>query len=187
MKRPVKRSGAFTLAELVVALALGLVMAAVVVRGLITSSRTGERLALLLRERTVQRRTLALLRTELEAAQSWHAATGVGAACSLGGRTPVVQLEVDGRPITYSLGAAPSPIWRGLVLMRCGPAYGLQGELSGGAAQNRVVLDALAPGGLQVVEEAPGVMRLRLRQELPLRGGAVLPIGMEMRAGSPSS
>ncbi len=180
-----KRPEAFTLAEVMVALALALVVAAVVMQGLITSGRSGERLALLLRERTFQRRTLALLRTELGAAQSWQAATGVGAACSLAGRTPVVQLEVEGRRITYSLGAAPSPIWRGQVLMRCGPAYGLEGELSSGAAQNRVMLDGMAAGGLQVVEEAPGMLRLRLQQELPLRGGAVLPLVLEMGAAAP--
>jgi len=181
----VKRPEAFTLAEVMVALALALVVAAVVMQGLIASGRSGERLALLLRERTFQRRTLTLLRTELGAAQSWQAATGVGAACSLAGRTPVVQLEVEGRRITYSLGTAPSPIWRGRVLMRCGPAYGLEGELSNGAAQNRVVLDGLAAGGLQVVQEAPGMLRLQLRQELPLRGGAVLPLHLEMLAAAP--
>jgi phosphopantothenate synthetase len=45
----VKREAGFTLIELLVAM-----------QGLIASGRSGERLALLLRERTVQRRTLAL-------------------------------------------------------------------------------------------------------------------------------
>ncbi|MFM7237560.1 MAG: prepilin-type N-terminal cleavage/methylation domain-containing protein [Cyanobium sp.] len=181
-----KRAAGFTLAELLVALALALVVTGVVVQGLITAGRSGERLALLLRERAVQRRTLAMLREELAAAQRWRPATGLGATCSLGGRAPVLQLEVEGRWITYSLGAAPSPIWRGQVLMRCGPAYGLGGELSSGAAQNRVLLDGLAPGGLEVEEEAPGVMRLKLRQAFPLRSGGQLPISLEMRAPAPS-
>lgn len=167
------------------ALALALVVAAVVVKSLVASGRGGERLALGLRERAFQRRTLALLRAELGAAQRWQLGTGVGAACSLAGRTPVVQLEVEGRKITYSLGAAPSPIWRGQVLMRCGPAYGLAGELSAAAAQNRVVLDGLAPGGLQVEQEGPGVARLRLRQEFPLRSGARLALALETRAAAP--
>jgi len=43
------------------------------------------------------------------------------------------------------VGPAPSAIWRGRVLMRCGPAYGLDGRLSAGSApQNRVVIDGLA-------------------------------------------
>ena len=45
--------------------------------------------------------------------------------------------------ITYSRGASPSSIWRGEVVMRCGPAYGMDGRLTSGAAQNRVVLDQL--------------------------------------------
>ncbi len=57
----------------------------------------------------------------------------------------VVAGVVQGQRITYSIGTAPSAIWRGKGLMRCGPAYGLAGELSSGAAQNRVVLDGLAP------------------------------------------
>ncbi len=42
------------------------------------------------------------------------------AACELAGRRPVLHL-VDslGRPITYSVGDAPAPIWRSPVLMRC--------------------------------------------------------------------
>lgn len=181
-----RRAPGFTLPELLVALALGLVVASVVIQGLIASGRSGERLALQMRERTFQRRTLGLLKAELEAAQSWQAGTGAGAACNLAGRTPVVQMEVEGRRITYSVGTAPSPIWRGQVLMRCGPAYGLAGDLSTGTAQNRVMLDGLAPGGLQVVEQTPGVVKMRLRQEFPLRSGGLLPITLEMAAPAPA-
>lgn len=182
-----KRAQGFTLPELLVALALGLVVASVVIQGLIASGRSGERLALQMRERTFQRRTLGLLKAELGAAQSWQAGVGTGAACNLAGRTPVVQMDVEGRRITYSVGTAPSPIWRGQVLMRCGPAYGLAGELSAGAAQNRVMLDGLATGGLQVVEEASGVVKMRLRQEFPLRSGGLLPITLEMAAPAPAT
>lgn len=185
----VKRAEGFTLTELLLAMALSLVVAGVVMQGLIASGRSGERLALQMRERTFQRRTLGLLRSELAAAESWTAGSATGAGCNLAGRTPVVQLVVQGMPITYTVGAAPSPIWRGTVLMRCGPAYGLGGELSAGAAQNRVVLDGLAPApeGLQVLEGAPGLLRLRLKQQMPLRGGAVLPIGLEMGAKAPAN
>ena len=192
---PDKRRGsrqaeaAFTLLELLVALALALVLAAVVIQGLMRAGNSGERLALLMRERLFTRRTLALLRSELALAQSWQAGAGAGtgAECGLAGRAPVLGLERGGRRITYSVGAAPSPIWRGLVLMRCGPAYGLTGELSGGAAQNRVLLDGLAPGGLRVEPEAPGVVRLRLRQVFSLRDGTVMPLGQEIPAATPGS
>jgi prepilin-type N-terminal cleavage/methylation domain-containing protein len=183
----VKRAEGFTLTELLLAMALGLVVAGVVMQGLIASGRSGERLALQMRERTFQRRTLGLMRAELGAAESWQAGSGTGAACPLAGRTAGVQLVVQGKTIVYSVGAAPSPIWRGMVLMRCGPAYGLAGELSSGAAQNRVMLDGLAPApeGLLVLEEAPGLLRLRLKQQMPLRGGAFLPITMEVMAPAP--
>ena len=47
--------------------------------------------------------------------------------------------------IVYSVGQAPSAIWQGQVLMRCGPAYGLDGQVRPATAyQNRVVLDSLA-------------------------------------------
>ena len=179
--------GAFSLLELLVALALALVLAAVVIQGLLRAGNSGERLALIVRERLFTRRTLALLRSELALAQSWQAGAGAGTAaeCGLSGRAPVLRLETGGRRITYSVGAAPSPIWRGLVLMRCGPAYGLSGELSGGAAQNRVLLDGLAPEGLRVEPEAPGVVRLRLRQVFSLRDGTVMPLGQEIPAATP--
>ena len=185
-----KREEGFTLIELMLAMALGLVVAGVAMQGLIGSGRSGERLALLLRERTVQRRTLALLRSELAAAETKELGTANNPApgCNLAGRTPVVHLKVEGQPITYTVGTAPSAIWRGQVLMRCGPAYGLAGELSPGAAQNRVVLDGVPTGGLEVVEEAPGLVRMLLKQEFPLRGSSTpLKIQSEMGAPAPTS
>jgi type II secretory pathway pseudopilin PulG len=177
-----RRARAFSLVELMLAVLVGLLLAGMATRLVLATARDSERLALLVRERTFQRRVLALMRAELESAQAWWRDTGEEAECGLGGRTPVLQVLVDGRRITYSLGEAPSGIWRGRVLMRCGPAYGLLGELSGGTAQNRVVLDGMAAGGLRVEEEGPGVVRLTLRQALPLRGGAPLPVRQELRA-----
>jgi hypothetical protein len=64
--------------------------------------------------------------------------------CSLAGRIPVLHLRSTAGPITFSVGAAPSAIWRGRVLMRCGPAYGLDGRITAGSAPtNRVVIDGL--------------------------------------------
>lgn len=163
----------FSLVELLVALAVALTMAAAVIQGLAGASRGGERLMLLLRERQVARRSLALLRSEMAVAKSWQAgpAAGVGAECALGGRSPVLSMETEGRQITYSVGTPPSQIWRGLVLMRCGPAYGLAGEISGGASQNRVVMDGLTSEGLRVETDSSGVVKLRLEQAFRLRGG----------------
>jgi hypothetical protein len=71
--------------------------------------------------------------------------------------------------------------------MRCGPAYELEGGLSPGAAQNQVVLDGLPTGGLEVEEEAPGLVRMTLKQEFPLQGGPTLPITTEMAGSGPTS
>ena len=67
-------------------------------------------------------------------------------ACNLSGRQPWLQiLGADGSITTYSVGSPPSAIWRGQVLMRCGLAYGLDGQLKAGSTpQNRVVLDGLS-------------------------------------------
>ena len=68
-------------------------------------------------------------------------------ACNLAGRQPWLQiLGADGSVTTYSLGSPPSAIWRGQVLMRCGQAYGVDGQIKVGTRfQNRVVLDGLVP------------------------------------------
>lgn len=170
--------GGFSLAELVVALALGLILAAVMIQSLQRASEGGERWIWQLRERQSARRTLALVRGELAMARHWDTGpdAGHGAECSLGGRTPVLRVEAMGRQITYSLGSAPSKIWRGHVLMRCGPAYGIDGELSDGQALNRVVIDGMEAdkNGLLVIAETPGLMRLRLKRGVQFRRGMSL-------------
>ena len=66
-------------------------------------------------------------------------------ACNLAGRQPWLHiLGADGSMTTYSVGSPPSQIWRDQVLMRCGPAYGLDGQIKASSKpQNRVVLDGL--------------------------------------------
>ena len=84
-----------------------------------------------------------------------------------------LQLTTTAGVITYSRGDPPSSIWRGEVVMRCGSAYGIDGRLTSGAAQNRVVLDQLpqdeAHGFSAPHEPALGAMSVRLMgQELLL-------------------
>jgi len=128
------------------ALSLGLVLSGVMLQGLIDEGQNGQRLARLLRERAVQRRTLALVKGDLAQATAVSPSPDLEAhGCGLAGRLPVLHLSTPAGAVTYTVGAAPSAIWRGRVLMRCGPAYGLDGRLSvGGAPQNRVVIDGLA-------------------------------------------
>lgn len=143
-----KRSEAgFSLVELLLAAALGVGLCGVMLQGLLTDGTHGQRLSRLYRERTNQRRTLELVRSEVERAVAVSAHPEIEAsACGWAGRKPVLHLLLDGgRSISYSVGAAPSGIWRGQVLMRCGPAFDLFGQLStSGNVQNRVVIDGLA-------------------------------------------
>ena len=92
------------------------------------------------RQRSEQRGLLALIESDVLAATALSADPDPQLSlCSLAGREPVLQLTTTAGVITYSRGASPSSIWRGEVVMRCGPAYGVDGLLSAGAAQNRVV------------------------------------------------
>ena len=128
------------------ALSLGLLLSGVMLQGLLDEGQNGQRLARLLRERAVQRRTLALIKADLAQATAISSTPQLEQhGCSLADRLPVLHLSTSAGAVTYSVGSAPSAIWRGRVLMRCGPAYGLDGRLSvGGAPQNRVVIDGLA-------------------------------------------
>ncbi len=181
----------FTLVELLLALAVGLMVWGLIVQALLGEERISQRLGRHWREKTVQRRTLELVRGELLRAEAVGTAAGGGAAaCGLGGRQVVLHLAMGAaqQPVTYSVGAAPSPIWRGAVLMRCGPAFGLDGWPSSGAAQNRVVIDGLVESeGFTAVAEGEGLLRLRLRQEFPgPAGGGVQRIESELITAVPA-
>ncbi len=144
--REVRREGAFSLLELLLALALGLVLSGVMLQGLIADGQTSLRLSRLVREKDNQRRTLALVQLDLQRAVSVSPVPAAeSGACGLAGRLAVLHLQTPAAPITYSIGAAPSGIWRGQVLMRCGPAFGLDGATNWASpSQNRVVIDGLA-------------------------------------------
>jgi len=141
----------FTLLELLVALSVGLVVMAGAAQALVGSVALSRRWGDELRQREFAQRARRLMQLDRQAAdealEGAAAAAAAGeAVCGLAGRTPLLHLRLpDGRPpITWTLGSAPSAIWRGPVLMRCGPAHGLDGRLSlDGAWQNRVVLDGV--------------------------------------------
>jgi len=168
--RPVR---AFTLVELLLVLGMGLTLSAVLVQLLVAESRLGAVLVRQWRERTLQRRTLDLVRDDLRRAVGIRLGFAGSSPCPLSGREPVLQISTAEGPITYTLGLPPSPIWRGQVLMRCGPAFGLDGEPSRGASQNRVVVDALVAAGFRAEIQSPGQIRLELEQELALLQGGV--------------
>ncbi|MCP9771622.1 prepilin-type N-terminal cleavage/methylation domain-containing protein [Synechococcus sp. Tobar12-5m-g] len=138
--------GGFSLVELLLAMGLGLLFCGVVIQSLLGEGQNAQRFTRLLRERANQSRALALVRADLQRATAVAAdPERQGSVCGLAGRTAVLQLSTPEGPITYSVGTAPSGIWQGRVLMRCGPAFGLNGQVAAGTAfQSRVVIDGLA-------------------------------------------
>jgi type II secretory pathway pseudopilin PulG len=163
---------AFTLVELLLVLTLGVVTCAAMVQLLMSDSRSSALLVRRLRAGLEQRRVLELIREDVQRPNTVSLDSVSAAACPLAGRTVVLHLEGGAAtPVTYSVGSPPSSIWQGQVLMRCGPAFGLDGQPSAGMALNRVVLDGLPAGGLQVLALAGGRLELKLQQELPEHHG----------------
>ena len=161
-----ERSGGFSLLGLLLSMTMGLTLCGVMIQLLQRDGRLSGTLARRMTERSAQRRTLELLRSEVQRAERVRTEGVSATQCGLGGRSLALELETGQGPITYTVGRAPSAIWRGQVLMRCGPAYGLHGEPSSGSALNRVVIDGLPGDGLQVETLGNGLLRLRLRQQV---------------------
>ena len=140
-----KRDAGFSLLELLLACSLGLVVFGAAAAALFSEQRLGSRMGGLLRQRQLLLRANQLIAADVE--RGIALAPELVSACNLAGRQPWLQiLGADGSVTTYSLGSPPSAVWHGQVLMRCGPAYGLEGQIKGGTrSQNRVVLDGLAP------------------------------------------
>lgn len=137
----------FTLLDALLAVCIGSVLAMGMLQGLLADARIAQRLSRQIHERQNQARLFDLLHSDLSQATdiSPHPELEIS-ACSLAGRQAVLHLSTASGPITYSVGAPPSAIWRGQVLMRCGPAYGLDGMVPESAtAVSRVMLDALPP------------------------------------------
>lgn len=171
----------FSLVELMLAMSLGLVFSGVMIQALLGEGENAQQFTRALRERTYQRRAVALIRSDLERTRQViedNASDPATACGGLGGRRRVLTLETAEGTIVYSVGAAPSGIWRGRVLMRCGPAFGEYGQASAGAFQSRVVLDGLAAdatpwqgcGGLEAAHE--------------LNGSAALPFSACLESGT---
>ena len=175
----------FTLVELLLAAALGTLVCGGLLQLLLGDLRLSAAMAQRLQARRQQQQVLTLIRAERDwgygvianpdPSQIWP--------CSLAGRKAVLAIALSpsdpgahSQAIIYSVGAAPSPIWRGQVLMRCGPAYGLDGRMDPESQfQNRVLLDGL-PGGDQQGLRATAdpqlpVINLQLEQQLPRGSG----------------
>ena len=161
----------FTLVELMLAAALGVLFCGVVSQLLIGELRQGGALAQSLLIKGLQRRTLALVKQDLNQAVAWEIDPAPSAdwPCSLAGRRPLLAIQPRNGSnfVVYSLGTAPSAIWEGQVLMRCGPAFDLNGRSRPGSTfQNRVVLDAVETFGISQPDGLP-LLKFDLQQRLP--------------------
>ena len=179
-------SAGFTLLELLLALSLGTLLFALMLRLIGADLQLGRAMAMRLSESSRQRRSLELIRAELGSAHGWMVDPPVSNRwpCRMAGRRPVLAIathadDVQARgedAIVYSVGSAPAAIWRGQVLMRCGPAYSLDGVPNlRGAFQNRVLLDALPQeiGSGFAARPHPQwpVLELEIEQQLPTGTG----------------
>ena len=172
--RSTRAAQGFTLVELMLAALLGTFLCGVVFQLLFAETRQGGALAESLQLKQWQRRTLELLKGDLERASSWQIAPDPSAdwPCALADRQPRLAITPrDGSdPVLYSLGPAPSAIWRGDVLMRCGPAFDLWGGIRRGSSyQNRVVLDGVDRFQLHQPSGLP-VLQMQLEQRTSLGG-----------------
>ena len=161
--RSTRAAQGFTLVELMLAALVGCLLCSVAFQLLFAETRQGGSLAESLQLKQWQRRTLQLLKGDLEHASSLQLDPDVSVEwpCALADRQPKLAITPrDGSgSVVYSLGPAPSAIWRGDVLMRCGPAFDLHGGIRRGSRyQNRVVLDGMddfqlhQPLGLPVLQ-----------------------------------
>ena len=173
----------FTLVELMLSLSLGSLLFVVLLQLIGADLRLGSTMTSRLHESAQQRRTLELIRDELAIGSGWEVDPVISNQwpCGMAGRQPVLAIGLDGsnsrasaQTIVYSVGAAPSPIWRGEVLMRCGPAYGLDGVIRpDGKAQNRVLIDGLPKEGLGFqARQDPQSKVLHLALEQVVNGGS---------------
>ena len=172
----------FTLVELLLAAGLGVVFCSQAAQLLIGDLAHGSALARRLQLRRLQRRTLMLVKGDLSDAEHWQLQPGFDPnwRCSMAQRQPLIAISsVEGAAaVVYSLGPPPSSIWRGQVLMRCGPSFDLQGQPNlEGPYQNRVVLDQVETFHVEQDPQLP-LLRLEIQQRLPgsdqlLRSSAV--------------
>ena len=179
----IRAENGFTLIELLLSLSLGSLLFVVLLQLIGADLRLGNTMASRLRESAQQRQTLELIRGELAMGSGWEVDPTPSHqwSCGMAGRQPVLAIGLDGsdsrasaQTIVYSVGAAPSAIWRGQVLMRCGPAYGLDGVIRpGGKAQNRVLIDGLPKEGLGFqARQDPQSKVLHLALEQAVNGGS---------------
>jgi hypothetical protein len=174
LKRLAGVGAGFSLVELLLVAALGVGLCGVAFQLLLGEARQGGALAQRLILRRLQRRTLQLIKGDLVDAQRWQLQPDPQPdwPCPMAHRDVLIAIHPahGSAPVLYSLGTAPSGIWRGQVLMRCGPAFDLQGRSRASSSyQNRVVLDAIETIKLH---QPPRLPVIEMELEQLINGGA---------------
>jgi type II secretory pathway pseudopilin PulG len=166
------RPRGFTLVELLVAFMAGLLLVTAMAQVLLAESGQARRLGRVLRERASSQRALSLIASELEQAVSFSRTLPVGdhQGCGLAGRDIRLYLQGATGPIIYSVERKPLAIWRGRALMRCGPAYGLHGQLHAGTNQSSVLIDAVTGNTLSWDSSESGAL-LSLERSFAVAAG----------------
>lgn len=173
--KPTPSSGnGFSLVELLLALGLALILSGAIAQVQVGLQRSADLAMRVMRERRFQDRTLDLIRSDVLRSQVVSLGGGATGPCGLGGRQSVLELQTEAGTIVYSQGSPPSSIWRGEVLMRCGPAFSLTGEASLGQFQNRVLIDGLQSKGFTATNLDGTRLQLRLIQEFKGPSGPVV-------------
>lgn len=171
--RPSSGNG-FSLVELLLALGLTLILCGGIAQMQVGLQRSADLAMRVMRERRFQDRTLDLIRSDVLRSQAVSLGGGATGTCGLGGRRSVLELQTEAGTIVYSQGSPPSSIWRGEVLMRCGPAFSLTGDVSLGQFQNRVLIDGLQSEGFTAKNLDGTRLQLRLIQEFMGSGGHMI-------------
>jgi type II secretory pathway pseudopilin PulG len=173
--QPGQSSGdGFSLVELLLALGLALILCGGIAQMQVGLQRSADLAMRVMRERRLQDRTLDLIRSDVLRSQAVSLGGGATGPCGLGGRQSVLELQTEAGTIVYSQGSPPSSIWRGKVLMRCGPAFSLTGEASLGQFQNRVMIDGLQSEGFTAKNLDGTRLQLQLTQEFMGPKGPIL-------------
>lgn len=169
--------------EALVGLAMGLALLGMVARFGLAASEHTRRLTERLEQRRETRRALELIRTELLEARSvrLQVPASFGGACG-GDEEAVLLLDTANGPVAYWLENRPARIWRGRALMRCGPSYGLDGQLRAGMPRSRVLLDGLVASGFSVRQEDEGLWVRLVRHAGGAPAAAPDPLVMELAA-----
>jgi len=177
----------FTLLELLIVLLLSSGLVLMCFNLLMADGQLVGRMAGHWRQRQERERALDLIRHDLvQGDQVLLNPQQASHRCSMRRRQPVLAITTEVGIITYAIGPAPSQIWTGPVLMRCGPAFTKEGNWSQKSFQNRVLVDGLesptepwkqcpVTGGVNVadsfalplaicMEPATGLVTVRLSQ-----------------------